>query len=135
MNVVLIGIIALRQKMGNSKGVAIVTQPLTSIMNDKLNNQIVKTAVLSMRGKLKNDVDDLEEDVELNCLEKDVLDGQYPVLIGHPESWGSARGQKLLLEMKKREMILLIAVDEFHQGQVCNNTFLFILLQASNPHR
>ena len=122
MNVVLIGILALRQKMGNSKGVAIVTQPLTSIMNDKLNNKIVKTAVLSMRGKLKNDVDDLEEDVELNCLEKDVLDGQYPVLIGHPESWGSARGQKLLLEMKKREMILLIAVDEFHQGQVCNNT-------------
>lgn len=38
--------------------------------------------------------------------------------IGHPESWGSARGQRLLLEMKKMEMILLIAIDEFHQGQI-----------------
>ena len=37
---------------------------------------------------------------------------------GHPESWGSARGHKLLLELKKREMILLVAVDEFHQGRV-----------------
>ena len=120
MNVVLIGIHALRQKMGNNKGVAIVTQPLTAIMNNKLKNKIAKTAVLSMRGKLKNDGTELEDDVELSCLEEEVLEGQYPVLIGHPESWGSARGQKLLLELKKREMILLIAIDEFHQGQVSN---------------
>ena len=120
MNVVLIGIHALREKMGNNKGVAIVTQPLTAIMNNKLKNKIAKTAVLSMRGKLKNDGTELEDDVELSCLEEEVLEGHYPVLIGHPESWGSARGQQLLLELKKREMILLIAIDEFHQGQVCN---------------
>ena len=118
MNVILVGILALRRMTGNNKGVAIVTQPLTSIMNDKLKNNVAKTAVLSMRGKLRNDGADVEEEVELSCLEADVLDGNYPVLLGHPESWGSARGQQLLLEMKKRDMILLIAIDEFHQGQV-----------------
>ena len=83
-------------------------------MNEKLKNPLVKTAVLTMRGKLKmGEAND--EDVELSCLEEEVLDGKFPVLIGHPESWGSARGQKLLLEMKKKNMILLIAIDEFHQ--------------------
>ena len=80
MNVVLIGIHALREKMGNNKGVAIVTQPLTAIMNNKLKNKIAKTAVLSMRGKLKNDGTELEDDVELSCLEEEVLDGHYPSL-------------------------------------------------------
>ena len=65
-----------------------------------------------------------DEDIELSCLEEEVLDGKFPVLIGHPESWGSARGQKLLLEMKKKNMILLIAIDEFHQVAF-GLTFLF----------
>ena len=129
MCLIQIGILGLglRKVFGNDKGIAVVTQPLTAIMNEKLKNCLVKTAVLSMRGKLKNDEADVDEEVELNCLETDVLNGQYPVLIGHPESWGSARGQRLLLEMKRRDMILLIGIDEFHQGQVCNNSFFRII--------
>jgi hypothetical protein len=98
-------------------------------MNEKLKGSIVKTAVLTMRGKLKNSEGDMDDEAELNCLEEDVLCGKYPVIIGHPESWGSARGQRLLLELKKRDMILLVGIDEFHQGQVgswfylCRNRF------------
>jgi len=115
MNVILMGILGLRKIFANKKGVAVVTQPLTAIMNQKLKNSIVRTAVLTMRGKLKKDESD---ETELSCIEQEVLDGKFPVIIGHPESWGSARGQRLLLEMKKMEMILLIAIDEFHQGQI-----------------
>ena len=96
MNVILIGILGLREIFGNSKGVAIVTQPLrwnialpnpfvfisvcSAIMNEKLNNPIANTAVLTMRGKLKKD--DNDEEAELSCLEEEVLEGKYPVLIG-----------------------------------------------------
>ena len=128
MNVIMIGILALRNIFGDKKGVAIVTQPLSAIMNEKLKNPIVKTAVLTMRGKLKNDGDgDEEDEAELNCLEDDVLDGEYPVLIGHPESWGSTRGQRLLLGLKERNMILLVGIDEFHQGQVITGRFFHVL--------
>ena len=48
-------------------------------MNEKLRNPIADTAVLTMRGKLKKDE---SEEAELNCLEQDVLDGKFPVLIG-----------------------------------------------------
>ena len=111
MNVIFIGILGLRKVCGNSQGVAIVTQPLSAIMYEKLKNRHVKTAVLTMTGKLKKD--DSDEDADLNCLESDVLEGSYPVIIGHPESWGSKRGQRLLFEMKKKNMILLVGKVHF----------------------
>ena len=113
MCIIQLGILGLRKVFANDKGIAVVTQPLTAIMNEKLKSTLVKTAVLSMKGILKKEG---TEEVELNCLEEEVLDGKFPVVIGHPESWKSNRGQKLLMEMKKRNMILLVAVDEFHQG-------------------
>jgi superfamily II DNA helicase RecQ len=117
MCIIQIGILGLRKVFANSKGIAVVTQPLTAIMNEKLKSHLVKTAVLSMRGKLKKEEGN-EDEVELSCLEDEVLDGKFPVVIGHPESWGSNRGQKLLLELKKRQMVLMVGIDEFHQGQV-----------------
>ena len=83
MCIIQFGIIGLRKVFGNEKGVAVVTQPLTAIMNEKLKNPLVKTAVLSMRGKLKKEEGN-EEEVELSCLEEEVLDGKFPVLIGRP---------------------------------------------------
>ena len=79
MNVILLGILGLRKIFANNKGVAIVTQPLSSIMNEKLKNPIVNAAVLTMRGKLKKDESD---EAELSCLEQDVMDGKFPVIIG-----------------------------------------------------
>ena len=53
MNVPLLSVLVLREKMKNKKGLAIVTQPLTSIMNEKMVNKICDVAVLSMSGDLK----------------------------------------------------------------------------------
>ena len=109
MNVINIAILGLRKVTGVSHGVAIVTQPLTAIMTQKMKSKDVKTAILSMAGQLKSDGDE-DEDAELDCLESDILDGKFPVIIGHPESWGSKRGQRLLMEMMKRKMILLVGI-------------------------
>ena len=107
MNVISIGILGLRVVSGNAKGIAIVTQPLSSIMNEKMKNKDIRTAVLTMNGKIKN-AEGQDNDAELDCLEEDLLAGIYPVVIGHPESWGSRNGQRLLMEMKKRDLILLV---------------------------
>ena len=107
MNVISIGILGLRVVSGNAKGIAIVTQPLSSIMNEKMKNKDIRTAVLTMNGKIKN-TEGQDNDAELDCLEEDLLAGIYPVVIGHPESWGSRNGQRLLMEMKKRDLILLV---------------------------
>ena len=48
-------------------------------MNEKLKNTIANTAVLTMRGKLNKDDSD---EAELSCLEDEVLEGKFPVLIG-----------------------------------------------------
>ena len=79
MNVPLIGILGLRKIFKNNNGVVIVTQPLTAIMNKKLKNPLIKTAVLTMRGKLRKDESD---EAELSCLEEEVLEGKFPVIIG-----------------------------------------------------
>ena len=80
MNIISIGILGLRLVTGNKKGIAIVTQPLSSIMFEKMKSKDVKTAVLTMTGKLKNE--EGQDDADLDALEKDVLDGVYPVVIG-----------------------------------------------------
>ena len=85
MNIISFGILGLREVTGNPKGIAIVTQPLSAIMNEKMKNKDVKTAVLSMTGKLKNE--EGQDDAELDCIENDVLEGVYPVVIGHPETF------------------------------------------------
>ena len=113
MNVIHIAILGLRKVTGVSHGVAIVTQPLTAIMTQKMKSKDVKTAILSMAGQLKSDGDE-DEDAELDCLESDILDGKFPVIIGHPESWGSRRGQRLLMEMMKRKMIILVGTGIKH---------------------
>ena len=79
MNVPLIGILGLRKVCKHNRGVVIVTQPLTAIMNEKLKNTLIKTAVLTMRGKLRKDEND---EAELSCLEEEVLEGKFPVIIG-----------------------------------------------------
>ena len=52
----------------------------------------------------------------ITFLSADFLEGKLPVLIGHPESWGSVRGQQLARNLFKRKMILMEFIDEFHQG-------------------
>ena len=114
MDVPLLSVLVLREKLKNKRGVAIVTQPLTSIMNEKMANKICDVAVLSMSGNLRTKSG--EENSDLSCNVDDLLEGRFPVLLGHPESFDTPLGQHILRELQRREMLLLVCVDEFHQG-------------------
>ena len=104
MTVPLLAVLVLRLKLDNPKGVAIVTQPLTSIMKDKLINCICPVAILSMKGDLTTGTNDNDsEDVTLSCDLDRLLDGEFPVIFGHSESFDSKLGQFILRELKKRE--------------------------------
>ena len=115
MDVPLLATLVLREILGISKGVAIVTQPLTSIMNQKIKNQICDVAVLSMSGELKGS-SGRNEDADLSCDVSDLLSGKFPVLLGHPESFESPLGQSILRELQRLDRLILVCIDEFHQG-------------------
>ena len=68
-------------------------------------------AVLTMTGNLKHS----EEQAILSSPEEAVMEGSFPVFIGHPESWGSDRGQKLLRGLQSKSKIGMNFVDEMHQ--------------------
>ena len=114
MDVPLLSALVLREKLGIKKGVAIVTQPLSSIMNQKLKNRICDAAVLTMTGQVKTSND--EESANLSCDLDDLLAGKYPVLIGHPESFDSPMGRSILKELLRLGLLILVCIDEFHQA-------------------
>ena len=116
MNIPLLATLVLRLKLNNSKGVCIVTQPLTSIMKEKRVNPICEAAVLSMSGDISTSSIDNENEATLSCDIARLLSGDYPVLFAHPESFDTKLGQFILRELQKRGMLLLICIDEFHQG-------------------
>ena len=118
MNIPLLATLVLRQRLKNSKGVGIITQPLTSIMKEKQKNPVCKAAILSMSGDLStsSEKEGYEEDANLSCDLKEVLNGSFPVLFGHPESFDSKLGQYILRELKRLDRIILVCIDEFHQG-------------------
>ena len=94
-----LSVLVLRELEQNPKGVCIVTQPLTSIMNEKLaSTRICPVATLSMTGKLKTGTVSAEEEdcASLSCSLEDLLDGKFPILMGHPESFDSSLGQHIL---------------------------------------
>ena len=116
MNVPLLATLVLRVRLNNPKGVCILTQPLTSIMNEKKQNDVCRVAVLSMSGQLSGSLE--PEDATLSCLLDELLNGDFAVLIGHPESFNTSLGQKILRELQRRERIILVCIDEFHQAGV-----------------
>jgi hypothetical protein len=74
-------------------GVAVGTQPLSMIMEEKLKSPVVPTAVVTMQGQIKQNLDDKGE-AQLSSPTDDVLNGEFPLLIGHPESWSNQVGQE-----------------------------------------
>ena len=70
--------------------------------------------ILSMAGHLSASSE--ADDAELSCLLEDLLEGKFLVIIGHPESFDSKLGQRILRELQRRGLIVLICIDEFHQG-------------------
>ena len=116
MNVPLLATLVLREKLGIPKGVCIVTQPLSSIMKEKMKNDVCPAAVLSMGGGLTTSTDTDDEDASLSCNLDELLQGSFPVLFGHPESFDTKIGQHILKNLQKLDRLILICIDEFHQG-------------------
>ena len=114
MNVPLLATLVLRKALNKPKGVCIVTQPLSCIMKQKMENDVCKIAILSMAGEFVTESS--EDDGSLTCQVNDLLDGSIPALFCHPESLSTKLGQFILRELKRREMLILICIDEVHQG-------------------
>ena len=107
----------MRKVFDEPNGVSVGTQPLSLIMEDKINNGLVPTAVLTMGGKIKRELDlDETGEASLSSPQSAILQGEIPVLIGHPESWANSVGQDLLRNLQQRGLVLLNFVDELHQG-------------------
>jgi hypothetical protein len=115
MLVVQLGILLMRKSLGIKNGVAVGTQPLTVIMEEKLKDKTVPTAVISMCGDIKQGVEDTGK-ASLSSPEEDLLQGAFPCIIGHPESWSSELGQSLLRNLQQKKMIAMNFIDELHQG-------------------
>ena len=109
MNVPLLATQVLRHTLNKPKGVCIITQPLSSIMNEKKENDVCRVAVLSMAGQLSGSSTD--EEATLSCLVSELLEGEFPVLIGHPESFDTSLGRHILRELQRLERILLICIE------------------------
>ena len=90
--VILLGTLLMKKILGKEQGVSVGTQPLSIIMEEKMNDKLVPTAVLTMEGQLKRSADD-DDEAALSSPEDEVLRGVFPCLIGHPESWASAKGR------------------------------------------
>ena len=79
----------MRKILGIINGVSVGTQPLSILMEEKMNDKLVPTAVLTMQGQLKRILNEEDNSVVLSSPEEDVLRGLFPVLLRHPESWAS----------------------------------------------
>jgi len=107
------GIDIVRIKMGIPTGVALVTAPLSIILTQKMTECPEDTVILSMAGQLKSKVN---QDLQITDeLEQKIYAGAFKIIIGHPESWATETGQRILLGLKRRKMAILYAIDEFHK--------------------
>ena len=95
MTIPFLSVLVLREKLTKPKGVCIITQPLSAIMNEQLSNSLCPVAVLSMSGNITCSN---EEEANLSCKLEDLLDGKFPILMAHPESFSSKLGKGFKLK-------------------------------------
>jgi superfamily II DNA helicase RecQ len=111
MTVPLLAAHMLRQTRQLPGGVVVITQPLTRLMLEQLKNPVCKAAVLTMKGEVMVAEG---ETAQLVGSQEGLFKGEYQVLIGHPESFGTAEGQRILTELHRRELITAVVIDEVH---------------------
>ena len=105
----------MRKVLNKETGVSIGTQPLSIIMEEKMRDKTFPTAVVTMSGQVKQSLDD-NGDAVVSSPVDGILQGDFPILIGHPESWSNTVGQDLLRNLKRNEQVILHFIDELHQG-------------------
>ena len=115
MDVALKGALVKRVTECEPKGLTIVVQPLSSLMREKMENNIAPAAVLSMGQELDmlEDGSDGEKAV-LSCSLEELFSGRIAVLLGHPESFSTQLGQFILSKAQQLNRILLLVLDEWH---------------------
>ena len=67
--------------------------------------------VLSMSGDLTSG--DTQEGFLKGSFD-DLMDGKYCILAGHPESFETQEGKRILNELSRRGRILMVVIDEVH---------------------
>lgn len=84
-----------------------------------------RAAVLTMSGQVTIGG---EGDAQLLGCVEDLLAGKYTVLVGHPESFQTAEGQRILNEMARLDRILMVVVDEVPSASLNNRLMEICLL-------
>ena len=67
-----------------------------------------------MTGQLKTSLEDDDDIITLSRPEEEFLNGVLPCLFGHPESWLSETGKKIIKQLYDKQRILLNVTDEMH---------------------
>ena len=98
-------------------------------------------AVLSMSGQVN--VGNEEGEAHLLGSFEDLLSGKYQVLVGHPESFTTAEGQRILNELSRLNLISMVVVDEVQKyflhspfltfQSLAHNILDFVLIFRSTP--
>ena len=108
MTVPLLASLVIRRTKNKPKGVTIITQPLTGLMLEQLDNPVCPVAILSMYGELST------AEGKLSCEMEDILEGKYSAVIGHPESFATPLGRRLLTSLQRSNNLVMVVIDEFH---------------------
>ena len=115
MIVAYLAILVLQKVHNEPKGVGLGTQPLSSIMEEKLMETFIPTGVFSMKGDFKSSKNfSEEEDLFLSDPMEDLKSGKVTCLLGHAESWLSSSAQDVLESLQKQNLILFTFLDEAH---------------------
>lgn len=115
MIVVFLAILVL-QKIHSVPGVGVGSQPLNSIMQEKLKQPYIPTGIISMKGDLQpsSSIGSEKEDVILTNSLEDFKSGKIKCILGHAESWLSSVGEEILESLQEDGKILLTFLDEAH---------------------
>ena len=91
-------------------GVGIGCQPLSAIMEEKLDSET--TGIISMKGDLKSG--EGNDDVKLSASIEQFKNGNITCIIGHPESWVTSTAGEILDSLQQNGKILFTFLDEAH---------------------
>jgi superfamily II DNA helicase RecQ len=97
----------------NPKGLLLLSLPVNEVMKEKNRDTMMKSVFVDMAGHAVADEGEAA-DGEFSVGLDEILTGEYPVIIGHAESWESKAGKKLVKKLRDERMIGLLAFDEVH---------------------
>ena len=99
--------------MNKPNGVGLVTTPLSVINTQKMAESPKDVIILTMEGQLRGGKG--TDAMLLGGFEEQIYEGRFKLIIAHPESWATELGQRILTNLRRRGMNILLAVDEVHK--------------------